>query len=110
MALTGSSHPSMIPIAQSIAYAAAFVCLVALSFAAGAKRPAFADLFLTCVGVVVMTLALLPMRDWTPGAATLLGQVCTGGGVMVACILLFNIANLRPVFLQAVKQILRGRS
>ncbi len=110
MALTGSSHPSMIPIAQSIAYAAAFVCLVALSFAAGAKRPAFADLFLTCLGVVVMTLALLPMRNWTPGAATLLVQVCTGGGVMVACILLFNIANLRPVFLQAVQKILRGRS
>ncbi len=109
MALTGSSHPSMIPIAQSIAYAAAFVCLVALSFAAGAKRPAFADLFLTCVGVAVMTLALLPMRDWTPGAATLLVQVCTGGGVMVACILLFNIANLRPVFLQAAKQVLRRR-
>ena len=107
MALTGSSHPSMIPIAQSIAYAAAFICLVALSFAAGAKRPALADLLFTCIGVAAMTLALLPMRDWTPGIVTLAAQVCTGGSVMMASILLFNVANLRPVFLQAARQIIR---
>ncbi|MDP2356177.1 MAG: lipopolysaccharide biosynthesis protein [Beijerinckiaceae bacterium] len=108
--MASSSQPSTIPIAQSVAYAAAFFCLVGLSFVAGAKRPALLHLFYAAVGVAVMTLALLPMRDWTPGVGTLATQVLTGGVIMVAFIMMFNIAGLRPILLQAIRQVAARRA
>lgn len=108
--MASSSQPSIIPIAQSIAYAAAFFCLVGLSFAAGAKRPALLHLLYAAIGVVVMTLALWPMRSWTPGVGTLAAQVFTGGSIMLAFIMVFNIAGLRPILLQAVRQVVSRKA
>ncbi len=108
--MASSSQPSIIAIAQSIAYAAAFFCLVGLSFAAGAKRPALLHLLYAAIGVVVMTLALLPMRQWTPGVGALATQVLTGGVIMVAFIMIFNIADLRPILLQAIRKIASRRA
>lgn len=107
VALGGSADPSMIAIVQSVAYAAAFLSLVALAFAAGAKRPAFRHILFTCVGVATMTLALLPMREWTPGVLTLATQVFVGGAIMLAFILALNVAELRPVLVNAARQIVR---
>lgn len=102
-----SPSPKTIAIVQSVAYAAAFAFLVALAFAAGAKRPGFRHILFTCIGVAIMTLALLPMREWTPGVVTLFIQVFVGGAIMVAFILALDVAGLRPVFLNAARQIVR---
>lgn len=101
----GGAAPSAIAIAQSLAYAAAFVWLVCLSFAAGAKRPQLRDLLYTCLAVAAMTLALLPTREWPAGVSTLAVQVVGGGAIMLTFILALNIGNLRPVVADAVRHL-----
>ncbi|MBX9757366.1 MAG: lipopolysaccharide biosynthesis protein [Beijerinckiaceae bacterium] len=98
----GATAASTIAIAQSLAYAAAFFCLVSLSFMAGAQRPALRDLIVTCLGVAAMTLVLVPMRGWAPGILTLGVQIVVGASIMV-----MNIADLRPVIVRAAGQIVR---
>jgi O-antigen/teichoic acid export membrane protein len=107
--VAASSDPRMIPIAQSIAYAAAFFSLVILSFVAGASRPALRDLLFACAGVAAMTLALWPTRDWTPGALTLIAQVTIGGAIMLSFILALNVGGLRPVVVGAFRQVFLRR-
>lgn len=102
-----AANPDAIAHAQSIAYAAAFLCLLVLAFIAGARRPALLDITLTLVGVGVMTLALLPLRAWPPGVVTLAAQVALGGGIMVAFIMAFDIAGLRGLILPALKRLVR---
>ena len=103
--LAAGASSSAIPIAQSLAYAAAFFCLVFLSIHAGAQRPALRDLLFTCVGVGAMTLVLLPMREWTPGVLTLGAQIIAGASIMMAFIMALNVAGLRPVIARALAQI-----
>lgn len=105
-ALGGAAQPAMIAVAQSLAYAAAFVCLVVLSFAAGGKRPAMRDMAFTCVAVAAMTLVLLPMRAWTPGLFTLAAQMIVGGGVVTAILMAANVGGLRPVLVRSARQVL----
>ena len=93
--------------AQSLAYGSAFLFLVILAFLAGAQRPALRDILVTCLGVVVMTLVLLPMREWTPGIITLGAQIAVGAAIMMAFIVGLNVAGLRPVIVRAVGQIIR---
>lgn len=96
-----------IAVAQSLAYGAAFLCLVCFSFMAGAQRPALRDLLVTCFGVAAMTLVLLPMREWTPGIFTLGAQIVVGATIMMAVIMVMNVADLRPVIMRAAAQIAR---
>ena len=101
----GGANPNAIAIAQSLAFAAALLWLVVMSFTAGARRPQLLDLLYTCIGVATMTLALLQTRDWTPGVATLVAQVFGGGAIMTGFILALNIGNLRPVIFDAFRRL-----
>ncbi len=62
--------------------------------------PRWRDLAKPTLGVVAMTLALLPMRQMQPSALTLLAQLVTGLAIYGLAVALFDIGDMRSAFLR----------
>ena len=91
---------SDLAVAQSGAFAAALVTLVAVACLSRPAWPRARDLAATALATLAMTAALLPLRSQPPGVLVLAAQV--GGGVLVyaAMVAAFDIAGMRSLLLE----------
>ncbi len=95
--LPRSADASSLAIAQSGAFAAALVALLAIASASKPAWPALRDLGATVLATAAMTGALLPFRAHAPSLAVLCLQVGTGVVVYAGLVVLFDIAALRSL-------------
>lgn len=66
-----------------------------------------ADFAKLAAAMMLMDLALWPLRSMEPGVATLAVQAAIGLAIYGACVAAFDIAGLRPMFALALKSALR---
>ena len=104
--LPATGDATRLAMAQSGAFGLALLVLAAIAAFSGARWPKFRDLAAALISTALMTLALLPLRDWTPGVATLAAQIVCGGAIFALCAAAFDLAGLRTAALRFV----RGRA
>ncbi len=102
--LPKSGDAARFAIAQTCAFASALLVLTGFAIAGGARWPRARDLLLTVLATALMTAAVYPLRNWTPGIVTCIAQVLLGGAVFGGVALAFNIAELRTALLKAMRR------
>jgi O-antigen/teichoic acid export membrane protein len=88
---------SSLAVAQSGAFAVAFLTLVAVASLSKPIWPRARDIAATILGTAVMVAMVLPLRRETPGASTFALQIVEGVAVYTAFVALFDIAGLRTM-------------
>jgi len=105
--LPRGADASSLAVAQAGAFAVALAVLALFATLSGARWPRARDIGLTIAGVVLMILALLPLRAMQPGVGTLLAQ-CLGGAVIYGVVVaIFDIAGLRRIALETLQKLRR---
>ena len=82
-------------LAQTGAMACGLLALLLFAIATPACWPGAREILLPLAGAGLMAGALLPLRDWRPGASTLLLQLLAGMVVYGAVLLAFDAMGLR---------------
>ncbi|MFO1114998.1 MAG: oligosaccharide flippase family protein [Beijerinckiaceae bacterium] len=100
--LPRGTDASSLAVAQSAAYLAALLALIAFAAPSRPRWPSLGDLARIAVALAAMCLVLWPMRAWTPGFGALAAQVIAGAGVYCGLALALDIAGLRKPILDKV--------
>lgn len=105
LVMPAGSDASGLAMAQSGAYGAAALVLLALAGAnAGLRLPPLRDLGGALGGAAAMVATGLPLRALAPGPQTLLLQVAAGGLVYAAVMLALDVGGLRAVLWARLRQ------
>ena len=88
-----------IALAQTGAMVCSLVALLLFALATPAKWPGARDLLAPLLGAGVMAAALAPLRDWAPGATTLLLQMSAGAAIYAAILWASDACGLRTTAL-----------
>ena len=91
---------TLIALAQGGMFMVALATLLVIAAFFQPQWPRWRDLTKPAMGVLAMTLALLPMRHWQPSALTLLAQIVTGLMIYGAAIGIMDIGNIRSLFVK----------
>ncbi len=108
--LPRSADASNLAIAQSAAYVAALLALVAFATAARPRWPSASDLSKIALALGGMVLAIMPMRAWSPGIITLATQVILGATIYGVIALALDIGALRAPTLARMRALVAGRT
>jgi O-antigen/teichoic acid export membrane protein len=84
-------------IAQTCAYAAAFLALIFVASFSKPQWPSLRDIVATILATMAMAAALLPLREHDPGLPTLIEQVLAGTVIYSVFVASFDIAGLRRI-------------
>ena len=95
LVLPRTRDATSLAIAQSGAFAAAMVALIAIAALAKPIWPKARDLLATTFATVAMAAVLMPLRRQTPGIVTLIEQIAGGVLVYGAFVAVLDIAALR---------------
>ncbi len=93
--LPRGTDASSLAVAQSAAYLAALLALIAFAAPSRPRWPSLGDFARIGVALAAMCLVLWPMRDWTPGFGVLAVQIVAGAGVYGALALALDVGGLR---------------
>jgi O-antigen/teichoic acid export membrane protein len=103
LALPRGADASSLALAQCGAYILALAALVAFAARTSPQWPRPRDMLAALAATGAMILALRPLADLPPGAATLLLQIGVGGFVYCGATLLFDTAGLRGLALATAR-------
>lgn len=95
LVLPRNPDASSFAVAQTGAYVAALVALVAVASFSQPQWPRLRDIATTILATMAMAAALLPLRDHNPGLQTLVEQVVAGTVIYSLFVASFDIAGLR---------------
>ncbi len=84
-----------IVLAQTGAMACGLLALILFALATPARWPLARDLLIPLLGAGLMAAALAPLRDWEPGAGTLIAQILAGAALYGATLWAFDACGLR---------------
>lgn len=100
LAVPRGDDASGLAIAQSCAYAAALIVLIALAVSRASLRlPPRRDLLAIAAGTLLLIATGLPLRQLSPGLATLLAQALVGAGVYGIVVLALDLGGFRAMVL-----------
>lgn len=105
LALPHAQGASSLAIAQSGAFALAFVALVGVACLSHPIWPRARDLIATVLATGAMSAVLLPLRAQSPGFFTLAAQIVFGILVYGTIVFLFDIASLRTLILGRLRPV-----
>jgi len=108
LALPYRAHATGLAIAQTCAYAAAFLVLLYLARYSKPQWPRLHDLWATTLGTIGMAAALLPLRESDPGLLTLVEQVAAGTIIYGFSVFVFNTAGLRHLLITRLRPVVAG--
>ena len=94
---------SRLAIAQSGAMLLALVILVGFASRAWRRWPPPRELAVIVFGNALMSVFVLPLRDWDPGLATLTLQVTLGTAIYALVVLSLDIAGLRSLVIAPLR-------
>ena len=103
LALPKSQDASSLAVAQSGAYALAFLTLVALACWSKPIWPKARDLAATILATLAMVGLLLPLRSRPPSFENLCIQVAGGVGIYCVLVAIFDIASLRTLISERLR-------
>ena len=95
------SEPESIALAQTGAMGCGLLALLLFGLATPTQWPGARDLLVPLLGVGLMAAALAPLRDLTPGVATLALQIIAGAAIYGATLWAFDACGLRAAALAA---------
>ena len=99
LALPRRTDATDLAIAQSGAFAAALVALIAVACLSRPAWPRARDLATSVLATAAMAAVLMPLRGQPPGAMILAAQIAAGVVVYAALVYVFDIASLRTLVL-----------
>ena len=103
--LPKTADASSLALAQSGAYGAALVALVALTRAVEPRWPPARDFLAIGAALAAMCATLAALAGLAPGAQTLAAQIAAGAGVYVLAAVALDVARLRAPVLARVRRI-----
>ena len=103
--LPRSHDASSLAIAQSGAFAVAFVTLVAIASLSKPIWPKPRDLIGTILATAAMVAVLLPLRARAPGILTFGAQIIGGLAVYSSLVAIFDIAGLRTMIIGQIRPV-----
>ena len=95
------AEPESFALAQTGAMACGLLALVLFALAARARWPRARDVLAPMLGTGLMAAALAPLREWEPGAGTLIVQILAGAVLYGATLAAFDACGLRTAALAA---------
>lgn len=98
--LPRSRDASSLAIAQSGAFAVAFVTLVGIACLSKPVWPRPRDLIATILGTLTMVALVLPLRGQPPGVVTFVEQIVAGLAAYATFVAIFDIASLRTLIVE----------
>ncbi|MBV9703798.1 MAG: lipopolysaccharide biosynthesis protein, partial [Methylobacteriaceae bacterium] len=103
LVLPRGNDASSLAIAQAAALIAGSTALLAIAAASRPVWPKLRDVLVTLVSTATMAGLLLPFRSMTPGLGTLSIEIAVGVGVVVAFVMIFDLAGLRQMALSRLR-------
>jgi len=104
LAIVSSADPGFVAAAQSAAFAASALALLAFARFVGAQAPPARDVAGAALALAAMFAATHPLRAFDPGVMTLALQTTVGALVFGACALVFNLAGVRAALAARIQR------
>jgi O-antigen/teichoic acid export membrane protein len=101
--LPSDGGAARLAIAQSGTMLLALIVLIGFAGRSWRRWPAPRDLAVIALGNAVMSVFVLPLRDWEPGLATLTLQITLGAAIYALVVLGLDIASLQSLVLSRLR-------
>ena len=101
--LPHAADASSYAIAQAGSMIGAMATLIGFALFARPRWPRGRDLVIAAIGTLAMGIALLPLRQWTPGVTTLVAEIVLGALIYSAFVAAFDVAGLRSLIFDKLR-------
>lgn len=101
--LPHGADASSLAIAQAGAMVGALIALLCFALFTRPRWPSGRDLSIAVVATLAMGGALMPLRQWEPGVATLVVEIIAGTAIYATFIAAFDVAGLRSLAIATLR-------